>query len=58
MSAYEQVIEERFCDPSGCGVMCPCDPQIIRKVEKQSVVLDADENISQLHKVSSQCVAV
>ena len=27
--------------------------QIIRKVEKQSVVLDADENISQLHKVSS-----
>ena len=35
--------------------MCPCDPQIIRKVEKQSVVLDADENISQLHKV---CVCV
>jgi len=36
--------------------MCPCNPQIIRKVEKQSVVLDADENISQLHKVSIQCV--
>ena len=27
--------------------------QIIRKVEKQSVVLDADENISQLHKVGT-----
>ena len=33
--------------------------QIIRKVEKQSVVLDADENISQLHKVNDtvECVS-
>jgi len=38
----------------GCVITWSCNPQIIRKVEKQSVVLDADENISQLHKVGNQ----
>ena len=39
-------------DVCGC-LACVTFLQIIRKVEKQSVVLDADENISQLHKVTA-----
>ena len=44
------------CDVCGClacAHFCHVILQIIRKVEKQSVVLDADENISQLHKVTA-----